>query len=101
VSPAARLLERPSVPANPRHDVTFIDTCIVDLLRHWGSYRRLGLLYAAHVPSFERCCMVREAVVWGRKLGFTIEGDRRRGYRVVDFRHPERVYMVKPGHEFS
>jgi len=81
----------------PRHDPHFVDRCLSDLFAHWGSWRPLGRLYAASMPSFERCCVVREAVDWGRRLGFEIEGDRRRGYRVIGFRHPERVYLVKPG----
>ena len=84
-------------PQNPRWDVTFIDRCLVDLFTHWGQYRPLGRLYAAHVTRWERCVVVREAVDWGRRLGFEIEGDKRRGYRVVAFQHPERVYLVKPG----
>lgn len=86
-----------SLPSNPRWDSDFVDRCLVDLMQHWGHWRRLGLLYAAKVPSFERCCAVREAVDWGKRLGMLIEGDRRRGYRIVGFKHPERVYLVRPG----
>lgn len=89
--------EPPARPENPRWDPGFIDRCLVDLFSNWGEWRQLGRLYAAHVPSFDRCCVVRDAVDWGRKLGFEIEGDRRRGYRVVGFKHPEYVYLLKPG----
>ena len=86
-------------PPHPRCDRAFIDRCIWDLVTHAGEWRQLGRLYAAHVPSFDRCCMVREAVDWGRRVGFEIEGDRRRGYRVTGYRHPERIYRIKPGRE--
>jgi len=100
VSTAAQL-ERPAVLPSPRCDANFIDRCLTDLFQHWGEYRPIGRLYASHVPSFDRCCLAREAVDWGRKLGFDILGDRKRGYCVVGFRHPERVYLVKPGGEAS
>jgi hypothetical protein len=85
------------IPVGPRHDPGFVDRCLVDLFTHWGRWRRLGRLYAPHVPSFERCCMVREAVEKGRRLGFEIEGDCTKGYRVVSFAHPELLYLTKPG----
>ena len=85
----------------PRHDAEFVDRCLVDLMQHYGQWRRLGQLYAAEVPSFDRACVVRDAVERGRRLGLQIEGDCRgwasRGYRLVGFCHPERIYLVKPG----
>lgn len=87
----------PDPPENPRWDPGFVDRLLVDLFTHWGEWRQLGRLYAAHVPSYDRCCVVRDAVDWGRKLGFEIEGDRRLGYRVTGFRHPQQVYLLKPG----
>ncbi len=87
----------PCPAADPRHDPDFVDRCLVDLFTHWGEWRRLGRLYAAHVPDYERCTAVRHAVDWGRRIGFVIEGNRSLGYRVVAFRHPAAVYRVKPG----
>ena len=88
---------QPEPCENPRWDPTFVDRCLDDLTDHRGEWRRLGQLYAAKCPSFERCCAVRDAVDWGKKLGMVIEGDRSRGYRFVGHRHPERLYTVKPG----
>lgn len=84
-------------PDNPRWDPGFVDRCLVDLMQHWGRYRRLGQLYASKTPSFERCLVIREAVEWGRRLGMVIESDRGQGYRIVDFQHPAAVYLLKPG----
>ena len=83
-------------PPHPRHDREFTDRCLEDLFRHWGTWRPLGRLYAAHVPSYERCKVVGEAVAHGRRIGFQIEGDAQLGYRVVGFRRVI-VYMTKPG----
>lgn len=88
---------RGTAPALPRHDRDFVDRCLWDLIVHAGQWRRLGRLYAAHVSSYERSSVVRDAVVSGRKCGLVIEGDRRRGYRLVGFRHPAAVYFLKPG----
>jgi len=87
----------PRPTPNPRHDRDFVDACLIDLMQHYGHWRRLGRLYAPDAPSFERCCAVRDAVECGRRIGMVIEGDFGRGYRLVAFRHPERVYLVKPG----
>lgn len=97
----AGLLTRPPAPVvlHPRHDPSFVDRILDDLTDHRGAWRQLGRLYAAHIPSFDRCCVVREAVDWARKLGMVVEADRRRGYRFVGHRHPERLYLVKPGGE--
>lgn len=91
--------EAPTVPLHPRHDPSFVRRCLEDLMQHYGEWRRLGALYAAGVESFDRCCIVREAVDRGRLVGFQIEGDRRRGYRLTGYVPPERIYMVRPGGE--
>lgn len=96
-APFAGATDTPEACENPRWDAGFIDRCLIDLMQHWGQWRRLGQLHAAEAPSFDRCCVVREAVDWGRRLGFAIEGDRQRGYRMTGFKHPERVYLIKPG----
>ena len=67
------------------------DVLINDLIAHRGRWRDLGRLYLPDVPSFERCCIVRDRIEIGRRRGLVIEGDRRRGYRFVRFEHrPER-----------
>ena len=70
-------------------------------MQHYGEWRRLGTLYASGVESFDRCCLVREAVNRGRLVGFQIEGDRKRGYRLTGYVPPQRLYLVKPGGEAS
>jgi len=82
---------------DPRWDRDFVDTVLWDLVTHANEWRPLGRLYAGNVASFDRCCVIREAVDWGRKLGMDIEGSRRLGYRLVGLCHPRRVYLVKPG----
>jgi hypothetical protein len=83
--------------AHPRHDPDFVDRLLCDLLEHFGEWRPLGRIYAGHVLSHERSQVVRDAVEKARRLGFDIEGDHKRGYRVRGFQLPERVYLVKPG----
>lgn len=78
-------------------DRAFADRLLTDLLEHWGTYRPLGRLYAAHLPSYERCEVVAEAMTKAERLGFVVEADRGRGYRVTGYHFPERVYLVKPG----
>jgi len=68
---------------HPRHDPCFKDTLLADLITHQGQYRPLGRLYCPDVPSWDRCCAVRDAVVYWRRNGYEIEGDRRQGYRLV------------------
>lgn len=84
-----------------RQDRGFIDRCITDLVRAWaltpGQYRQLGRLCAADIPSFERCCVVRDAVGWAKRLGWQVEASRVQGYRITGFQHPQRLYLSKPG----
>ena len=87
----------PAQPPNPRWDAGFTDRVLWDLITHAGTWRPLGRIHAGHVPSFDRCCLIRECLDWGRKLGMVIESDRRRGQRLVGFVHPQRVYRVVPG----
>ena len=68
---------------HPRHDARFKDTLLADLITHQGQYRPLGRLYCPDVPSFERCCVVRDAMEFWRRNGYTILGDRQRGYCLV------------------
>lgn len=82
---------------NPRHDAHFVDRVVWDLITHPGIWRRLGRLHAPGAPSFERCTAVRDAVNHARRIGFLVEADRRRGYRVTGYRHPARIYTCKPG----
>lgn len=84
-------------PPNPRWDRDFTVRCLWDLIQHHEQWRQLGRLYAAHVPSFERCKVVGEAVEYGRRIGLDIEGDRKRGYRLVGLAKVQRLYLSKPG----
>lgn len=78
------VLERPTTADyNPRHDAMWKARLLVDLLEHPGEWRPLGRLYAPDVASFERCCMVRDAVAYWRRHGYEVEGDRAQGYRLV------------------
>jgi hypothetical protein len=88
--------QTPPASPHPRHDPEFCDRCIIDLLQNWGRWRLLGRLYAAQMPSGERCCVVREAVDHARRIGFEVEDDPRLGYRVVGFHHVS-LYLAKPG----
>ena len=36
--------------------------------------------------------MARQARAKAERMGFVIEGDRRLGYRVTGFFHPEKIY---------
>lgn len=70
-------------PVHPRHDKRFKSRVLAELYAHPGEYRQLGRLLAPDCPSWDRCCVVRDAVAYWRRRGFVIEGDRARGYRLV------------------
>jgi hypothetical protein len=80
---------------NPRWDPRFTDHWLMDLVTHWGKWRRPRKL-APNALSGELCTAARDARVCAERIGFVVEAGPA-GYRVVDFHHPERVYMVKPG----
>jgi len=70
-------------PYHPRHDKHFKARVLADLLEHAGDYRQLGRLLAPDCPSWDRCCAVRDAVVYHRRHGYEIVGDRQQGYKLV------------------
>jgi hypothetical protein len=76
------------VTYHPRHDPDFADRLLRDLVAHPGEFRPLGRLYAPGVPSHERSCCVRDAIVRHRRHGYTIVGDRVRGYCLVEGQLP-------------
>jgi hypothetical protein len=75
-----------TAPLHPRHDPTFPDRLVNDLIQHFGQWRNLGKLYAAHVESYERGCIVRDVIDAARRVGLIIEGDNRLGYRLTGYR---------------
>ena len=82
---------------HPRQDKDFTDRCLWDLMLHAGQWRPLGRIYAAQTPSWERCTAVRDAVERGRSLGMVIAAQRGKGYALVGYHHPQRVWRVRPG----
>lgn len=82
---ATAVLEAPHLAEdyNPRHDRDFKVRLLLDLIDHAGEWRPLGRLYAPEVASFERCCMVRDAIAYWRRHGYEIAGDRALGYKLV------------------
>jgi hypothetical protein len=81
---------------NPYHDPAFQSRVVWDLCTHVGEWRPLGRLYAGELESFDRCRLVGRVVARARRLGFVIDGDRQRGYRLRDFVMPAAIY-AKPG----
>lgn len=65
---------------NARHDADYIDRVIVDVLSHWGRYRRLQRTVGGTYES------VRDAIKVAERLGFEFEADHDHGYRVTGFR---------------
>ena len=90
-----------ALAVHARQDATFVDRCLWDLMLHAGQWRSLGRLYAEATPSWERCTAVRDAVERGRSLGMDIVAKKGKGYALVGYRHPDRVYRVKPGRNSS
>jgi hypothetical protein len=87
---------------NARHVPNLANDIAADLLQNWGQWRQLGRLYCPDAPSWDRCTAVRGCVDRLRHLGFTVEGDRQKGYRVVDVHLPARApCRPRRGHEVS
>lgn len=96
VQPVTMTMREQTAPTFPRQDPRFIDHWIIDLVSHWGRWRRPRLV-APLALSGELCTAARDARACAERFGYVIEADRRLGYRVVDFYHPQKVYFVKPG----
>lgn len=66
-----------------------------DLLDHKGEWRPLSAIYAPELPSWERCCVIRDAAEGARRVGLIIEGDQRRGYRLAGSAGYKYVRLAK------
>ena len=84
---------------NPRHDPGFESTWLTHLVMHAGQWCRASDVYPPR-DEYQRAVMRQlshEIVQAAKRLGFIVEADPRRGYRVVGHAGlPRYVHLTDP-----